>query len=77
MTTTAVRTTTGDRRRRPDPHDGRGTPAPRGIFYLLTFAASIPALILLDPVLNDPGYIIGAGQDTQVLWAASSTSSTP
>ncbi|HET6985239.1 MAG TPA: DUF4386 domain-containing protein [Kribbella sp.] len=38
-----------------------------GIFYLVTFAASIPALILIQPVLND-GYITGAGQDTRVLW---------
>ena len=34
----------------------------------MTFAASIPALILIQPVLNDPGYITGAGQDTRVLW---------
>jgi uncharacterized protein DUF4386 len=39
-----------------------------GIFYLITFAASIPALVLLSPVLNDAGYITGAGQDTRVLW---------
>ncbi|TCC63244.1 DUF4386 domain-containing protein [Kribbella pittospori] len=39
-----------------------------GIFYLLTFAASIPALLLLSPVLNDAGYITSAGQDTRVLW---------
>ena len=38
-----------------------------GIFYLVTFAASIPALLLIGPVLND-GYITGAGQDTRVLW---------
>ena len=39
-----------------------------GIFYLLTFASSIPALILIGPVLNDPSYVTGAGQDTSVLW---------
>ncbi|WP_329476467.1 DUF4386 domain-containing protein [Kribbella sp. NBC_01484] len=39
-----------------------------GIFYLVTFAASIPALILIQPVLNDTAYITGAGQDTRVLW---------
>ena len=39
-----------------------------GIFYLVTFAASIPALILIQPVLNDTGYITGSGQDTRVLW---------
>ncbi len=39
-----------------------------GIFYLLTFASSIPALILIAPVLHDTGYITGPGQDTRVLW---------
>jgi hypothetical protein len=39
-----------------------------GIFYLLTFASSIPALALLAPVLNDPAYVTGAGQDARVLW---------
>ncbi len=39
-----------------------------GIFYLLTFASSIPALILLGPVLHNADYVIGAGQDTRVLW---------
>lgn len=39
-----------------------------GIFYLLTFASSIPALILLGPVLHDADYITGGGQDTRVIW---------
>ncbi|MGH3498414.1 MAG: DUF4386 domain-containing protein [Nocardioidaceae bacterium] len=39
-----------------------------GIFYLLTFASSIPALILLGPVLHNADYVSGAGQDTRVLW---------
>jgi len=39
-----------------------------GIFYLLTFASSIPALILIGPVLNDASYVTSAGQDTRVLW---------
>lgn len=39
-----------------------------GIFYLVTFAASIPALILIGPVLDNPDYITSAGQDTRVLW---------
>ena len=46
----------------------RGNSRAAGIFYILTFAASIPALVLLDPVLNDPGYIVGAGHDSQVLF---------
>ncbi len=32
-----------------------------GLLYLLTFAASIAALPLLDPVLHDPGFISGTG----------------
>jgi len=39
-----------------------------GVFYLITFAASIPALILLSPVLDDSAYIISSGSDTRVLW---------
>jgi hypothetical protein len=39
-----------------------------GIFYLVTFAASIPALLLIGPVLDNPDYITSAGQDTRVLW---------
>lgn len=38
-----------------------------GIFYLVTFAASFPALFLIGPVLNDHNYIIGGGHDTRVL----------
>jgi hypothetical protein len=39
-----------------------------GAFYVITFASSIPALLLLAPVLNSPDYIVGSGADTQVLW---------
>ena len=39
-----------------------------GTFYLITFAASIPAVFLLAPVLDHPDYIVGAGADTRVLW---------
>jgi hypothetical protein len=38
-----------------------------GIFYLITFAASIPALLLIGPVLNDSDYIVSTGEDTRVL----------
>ena len=39
-----------------------------GIFYLLTFVSSIPALILLSPILHNAHYVTGAGHDTRVLW---------
>jgi hypothetical protein len=38
-----------------------------GTFYLITFAASIPALFLIGPVLDNPAYIVSAGSDTSVL----------
>jgi hypothetical protein len=39
-----------------------------GLFYLITFAASIPAAFyFLTPVLDDPGYIVGSGADTRVI----------
>jgi hypothetical protein len=37
-----------------------------GVFYLITFAASFPALFLIGPVLDDPRYIVGAGADARV-----------
>jgi hypothetical protein len=48
----------------------RRTALVAGIFYLITFVSSIPAVILLDPVLSDPNYIISAGADTRVVGGA-------
>jgi hypothetical protein len=46
----------------------RRTATVAGGLYLLTFAASIPArFYFLDPVLSDPGYIVGPGADARVL----------
>jgi len=44
----------------------RKTSFTAGLFYLITFAASIPALFLLGPVLNHSDYIVGAGSDASV-----------
>jgi hypothetical protein len=42
-----------------------------GAMYLITFATSIPALILFQPVLDDPaGYIAGGGSDTRIYLGA-------
>jgi hypothetical protein len=41
-----------------------------GVLYLITFISSIPAVFLLDPVLSNPNYIVGAGADTQVIGGA-------
>ena len=39
-----------------------------GLFYLITFAASIPAAFyFITPVLNDPNYIVSSGADTRVV----------
>jgi hypothetical protein len=53
----------------PARNNGRGYARASGIFYLLTFAASIPALLLLDPILNNPSYIVSGAHDTRVTWA--------
>jgi Domain of unknown function (DUF4386) len=42
-----------------------------GVLYLITFATSIPALLLYQPVLDDPvAYIAGAGHDKRILLGA-------
>jgi hypothetical protein len=42
-----------------------------GVLYLITFATSIPALLLFQPVLDDPvGYIASAGHDKRILLGA-------
>jgi hypothetical protein len=52
------------------PSDERRTARIAGVLFVLTFLTSIPALLLYDPVLNDLGYITGAGADTRVLLGA-------
>lgn len=40
-----------------------------GLFYLITFAASIPAVFyFITPVLDDPNYVLGSGSDTRVVF---------
>jgi hypothetical protein len=42
-----------------------------GVLYLITFITSILALLLYQPVLDDPvGYIAGAGHDNRILFGA-------
>jgi hypothetical protein len=52
-----------------------------GVLYLITFVTSIPALLLYQPVLDDPvGYIAGAGTTTksssEPCWSCCSSSRT-
>lgn len=48
----------------------RKTALVAGILYLLTFASSIPAALLLGATLDTPDYILGAGADGQIRLAA-------
>lgn len=64
--TDTMRTARPTRRTRVPISPLRRTALLAGALYLLTFAASIPAVFVLDPVLNDPGYVLGPGADTQV-----------
>ena len=42
-----------------------------GVAFLITFAASIPAAFYFyTPVLDNAGYILGAGADTRIGWGA-------
>jgi hypothetical protein len=45
----------------------RGNARVAGIAYLVTFAASIPAVLLIRPILDNPEYIVSVGSDTRVL----------
>jgi Domain of unknown function (DUF4386) len=42
-----------------------------GVLFIITFLTAIPAVLLYDVVLNDPGYVVGAGADTRVFLGAS------
>jgi len=41
-----------------------------GVLFLITFVTAIPALLLFDPVLNDSGFITGAGADNRIFLGA-------
>lgn len=64
MTLTAPTVTVPAVRRDPTRNHARAA----GIFYLLTFVSSIPALLLISPILNDASYVTSTGSDTRVLW---------
>jgi hypothetical protein len=62
-----VQTTTAERPTGTRVNPMRGTSRAAGALYVLTFAASIPALFLIAPVLSNPDYVVSAGADTQVV----------
>ncbi len=42
-----------------------------GVLFLITFVTSIPALLLYQPVLDDPvGYVANGGSDNQIIFGA-------
>src|SRR4051794_4603470 len=45
----------------------RGTAVVTGVFFLVAAVAAVIALALYQPVLSNPGYVLGAGADTGVL----------
>ena len=54
----------------------RKTALVAGIFYLITFV-SLPAVVLLHPVLYQTNFILGSGSDTRVLFLVASCISSP
>jgi hypothetical protein len=63
MMATTIRTEPAKRR----PIDAmRNTALVAGGLYLVTFVSSIAGAVLLDPVLNNPNYVVSAGADSQV-----------
>jgi hypothetical protein len=54
---------------RPSPDSMRRTSLAAGILYLISFV-SIPSLFLYNPVRENADFVLGAGSDTGVLWAA-------
>jgi hypothetical protein len=40
------------------------------VFFIVTFVASIPALLLYEPLLKHHNYILGAGTDTRIAFGA-------
>ena len=41
-----------------------------GVFFIITFVASIPALLLYEPLLKHHNYILGAGADKRIAFGA-------
>jgi hypothetical protein len=48
----------------------RRTALVAGVFFIITFVASIGAVIAYGPVLSDPRYVVGAGADARAFLGA-------
>src|SRR3989442_1463257 len=69
MTTITAPATTGPRTQHQKLSPARKAALVGGLMYLLTFAASLPQLILFSHVIDDPeGFVTGHGSTTPVLW---------
>jgi hypothetical protein len=55
---------------RPLDPSARRTARIAGVWWVLTFVTSIPALLLYDPLLNDANFILSAGADTRIQFGA-------
>ena len=55
----------------PQTPEQRRTARIAGVWFALTFATSIPALLLYQPLLQHHDYVLGAGADTRVALGAS------
>src|SRR5919109_701582 len=52
-------------------NEARKTSLAAGVLFLLTFVTSIAALVLFQPVLDDPvGYVAGASSDNRIFFGA-------
>jgi len=51
-------------------NSGRRIAVVAGVFFIVAAAAAIIGLALEGPVLNDPRYIVGSGDDTRVILGA-------
>jgi hypothetical protein len=68
-TTTATEATSATVATKRPMESMRKTALAAGVLYLITIAASIPALALKEPFLKHTNFIVGAGRDTGVIWA--------
>ncbi|MGY1786552.1 DUF4386 domain-containing protein [Geodermatophilus sp. SYSU D00698] len=50
--------------------ESRGAAVVTGVFFLVAAVSAVAALALYQPLLGDPGYVLGAGADTQARWGA-------
>ena len=48
----------------------RRTAAGAGVLFVITFVGAIAGVLLYGPILTDPGYITGSGEDARVRWGA-------